>query len=126
MFEKASRLGLLFPTAVGNITDRDLWHLPLTGIMSLNDIAKDLNKVVKNQEEEDFVNISTTNNDNIPQLRLDIVKRIIEYKLAMRDRNEKKVKTQQRNERIIAIKAEKEDGDLKSMSIEELDNLLEE
>lgn len=126
IFEKASRVSLTFSTPVGTITDRDLWNLPLTGSnINLNNIAKSLNRIVKAQDDEDFVNVDK-NKDTLPQLRLDIVKHIIEYKLAVKESNEKRQKTLQRNERIKNILANKEDEELQGKSIEELQSLIEE
>ena len=125
-FERSSRVGLTFDTPLGTLTDRDLWHLPLLGNqVNLNDIAKSLNKVVKDQDDEDFVTVRK-NKDTLPQLRLDIVKHIIEYKLAQQESNEKRQKTLQRNERIKGILANKEDEELQGKSPEELRELLEE
>jgi hypothetical protein len=125
IFERASRLGLTFTTPIGVLTDRDLWLLPLVGPqVNLNDIAKSLNKIVNDEDGEDFVNVKK-NKDTRPQLRLDIVKRIIEYKLAVKDINEKREKTVQRNERIKGILADKEDQELVGKSVEELEELLE-
>jgi hypothetical protein len=125
-FERASRIGLTFNTTVGTLTDRDLWNLPLTGgHINLNDIAKGLNKIVKNQDDEDFVSVKK-NKDSLPQLRLDIVKRIIEVKLASLESNEKRQKTIQKNERIKNILASKEDEELQGKSVDELKELLEE
>lgn len=126
MFERASRVGLTFDTPIGTLTDRDLWNLPLIGnSVSLNDIAKALNKIVKNQDDEDFVSVRK-NKDTLPQLRLDIIKRIIEYKLAQQDSSEKRQKTMQKNERIKGILANKEDEELQGKTVEELQELLEE
>jgi hypothetical protein len=126
IWKRQSRLNILFATDVGSISGNDLWHLPLIGTTTnLNDLAKELNKIVNNQEEEDFVTVKK-NANTLPQLRLDLVKDVIAYKLALLETNEKRQKTQQRNERIIAIKAEKEDDDLKGLTIAELDDLLEE
>ena len=126
MFEKASRIGLLFDTPLGTLTDRDLWQLPLTGgNVNLNDLAKSYNKEVKDQDDEDFVNVKK-NKNTLPQLRLDIIKRIIEYRLAAQESNEKRQKTLQKNERIRGILANKEDEELQGKSVEELQDLLEE
>ncbi len=126
IFERASRLKLRFSTVAGNLSVEDLWDLPLINdYLSLDDVAKDLNSVVKGQEEESFVKINK-NKDTVPQLKLDIVKRVIEHKVSQIERNEKKVKTEQKKERIVSILAEKEDDDLKGKSTEELRELLDE
>ncbi len=126
-FERASRLKLRFSTVAGNLTVEDLWDLPLIHELyaSLDNVAKELNREVKGQEEESFVSVDK-NKDTIPQLKLDIVKRIIEHKLSQIERNEKKAITEQKKARIMSILAEKEDDDLKGKSTEELKELLDE
>jgi chemotaxis signal transduction protein len=126
IFEKASRIGLLFPSPLGDLDSSDLWNLPLTnGNTNLNDLAKAYNREVKEQDGEDYVDIKK-NKNTLPQLRLDIVKRVIEYKLAQIERNEKRQKTQNRNNKIREILASKEDEELTKMDKEDLIKLLEE
>jgi hypothetical protein len=126
IWKRQSRLNILFATDVGSLSGNDLWHLPLIGTTTnLNDLAKELNKIVNNQEEEDFVTVKK-NANTLPQLRLDLVKDVIAYKLALLETNEKRQKTQQRNERIKNILANKEDEELQGKSIKELNELMEE
>ena len=73
MFEKASRLKLTFTTAKGTLSADYLWDLPLT---QLDSIAKDINKRIKEAEEESFIAPKTAAN-TLDVLRLDIVKHII-------------------------------------------------
>ena len=57
-FEKASRIRLRFDTPQGSLTVEDLWQLPLTsrtGRANLDDIAKSLNRQLKETAEESFV-----------------------------------------------------------------------
>ena len=81
IFEQASRLKLRFPSVKGLLTTEDLWSLPLrseTNRANLNDIAKDLNKVVRSTEEEDFVKVvGRVSVPNGAALSLEIVKQVI-------------------------------------------------
>ena len=125
MFEKASRLKLRFETIRGNATAEDLWDLPLTSSdISLDNIAKSLNRTIKDSEEESFV-IKQTGGDAITVLKLDIVKHVIKIKLEEAEARNREVEVKAKKERIMAILADKEDDDLKGKSAEELTGLLE-
>ena len=56
MFEKATQEKYRFETTKGLVNTEDLWDLPLVGgNCCLDDIAKDLNRDVKENEEESFI-----------------------------------------------------------------------
>ena len=99
MFEKASRLKLRFDTPKGMITTEDVWDLPLTSRngASLDNLAKDLNRTIKETEEESFVADKSARN-TVLELKFDIVKHIIEVKKAELTASKK----------AVEIKAEKE------------------
>jgi hypothetical protein len=89
MFEQAARLKVRYSTAKGQLTVEDLWDLPLTsttGKANLNDIAKGLNRELKNADDEDFVNRATSTNTELA-LKFDIVKHIIAVRLAENEAN---------------------------------------
>ena len=80
IFEQASRRGLRFTTGQGAVTTEDLWDMPLTHARrgySLDDLAKDLRRQLKDNEEVSFVT-PVTRSDEVLQLKFDIVKHIIE------------------------------------------------
>ena len=85
LFEQASRRKLRFTTSSGQISVEDLWDLPLQGkSLSLDSIAIQLHKQVSDETNMSFVTQkSTASADN--QLRFDVVKHIIDVKLAERD-----------------------------------------
>lgn len=125
MFEKASKLGLRFATAMGNLTVEDLWHLPLVGVdVCLDNIAISLNKEVKDSREESFV-VKKSTADVIPTLKLDIVKRVIEVKLEDAEKAAKAIDTKARKATILSALAAKQNDDLKEMSQEDLKELLD-
>lgn len=125
MFEEASRKRLRFNTRVGILTVEDLWVLPLTGNgENLDDIAKTLNREVKNSEEESFVVKQSGVNETL-KLKFDIVKHIIAVKLAEAEAAENAAAVKAKKERIMEIIASKKDEELKDASIEELQAMVD-
>ena len=120
MFKEASRLKLRFSTPIGLLSTEDLWDLPLESKtkVNLDSIAILLNREIKDTKEESFISKSKVN--PVTELKLEIVKAIIEIKLKEADEKLKaKVKAEQRN-KIDAIISKKEDESLESLSLEEL------
>lgn len=116
MFEKASRLKLTFTTAKGTLSADYLWDLPLT---QLDSIAKDINKRIKEAEEESFIAPKTAAN-TLDVLRLDIVKHIINVRqteaTSKRVKDEIKAQTAALQNALERKKAEEID----KLSIEDL------
>ena len=127
LFEKASQRKLRFETCRGLVTTEDLWDIPLTNSwqdFSLDDIAKCLNRQLKEAEEESFVTPHTKATTTL-SLALDIVKRVIEVKLKNIEIQEKRAATIARKDKIMEILASKEDDSLREKSAEELKKMLE-
>lgn len=127
MFEQASRLKLRFQTPIGVLSHEDLWDLPLTratGDTNLNDIAKDLRREVKEAEEEDFVAPKTKEN-KLVNLRFDIVKHIINVRLAEREESVAEVAKKHKREQILEVLAQKEAEELAAKSPDELRAMLD-
>lgn len=124
MFEKAARLKLRFPSSVGNLTIEDLWDLPLKSRgVSLDKLAIALNKEVKESGEESFVDKKSTASTALT-LKFDIVKHVIDVKLAEAEAAKTRAEAKARNEKIVAIIAEKQDEGLRDLSVEELQKLV--
>ena len=120
MFKEASRLKLRFSTPIGLLSVEDLWDLPLESKtkVNLDSIAILLNREIKDTKEESFISKSKVN--PVTELKLEIVKAIIEIKLKeASDKLQAKIKAEQRN-KIDAIISKKEDESLESLSLEEL------
>lgn len=77
-FEKASRLKLRFETSAGHLATEDLWELSLT---SLDNLAQNVNKQLKNEEEESFLPSKSSKSPTYNTLRLNILKYVIGVKL---------------------------------------------
>lgn len=125
MFAFATRKKFRFDTYKGQVTVEDLWDLPLTatnGRPNLDDIAKELYKKMKDENEMSFVKPTSQVNKefNIIKTKFDIVKYIIDVKLAEAEAAKKAKETKARNQRILGLIAQKEDEALASKSKEEL------
>lgn len=126
MFEKASRIKLLFDTPKGMLTVSDLWDLPLTsqtGKTNLDDIARSLHSKLKNDSEVSFV-VKDRKSDETVQLGFDIVKHIIDVKLAERDEAALKAENAAKKQQIMALIANKKNDQLANMPLEELEKMV--
>lgn len=128
MFEKATRLKLRFGTeAMIGLNCEDLWDIPLMGNQGndLESIAKALHNEIKTDEEVSFVKVKNSV-DKVLSLKFDIVKHIIDVRLAELEAKENEVDTKAKRLQLLAIKAEKQKTELLGKSVEEIDKLLAE
>jgi len=129
IFEKASRLKLSFSTPIGVLSVENLWDLPLSSERktSLDSIAVALHRdIASSGNVTSFVKSAKKKADpDHKELKLDIVKRIIEV---LEEENEKRAAiaaTKERNARIRELIAKKQDETLSGKSEEELRQLLQ-
>ena len=127
IFEKASKLKLRYETKTGNVSTEDLWDMPLESKRgaSLDTLAQALNKELKASNEESFVVKKTRANDEL-ELKFEIVKHVITYKMASAERAEKAAVTKTRNVTILAAIEAKKTALLGEASVEELEAMLKE
>jgi hypothetical protein len=126
MFKEASRLKLRFESNKGNISVEDLWDLPLEsgGGLSLDNLAKKVNKELKDSEEESFVS-NKSHKNKLLELKLSILKDIIKIRLVEVDEKERSLINQTKRDNIKQILANKENEELHNKSPEELKKMLE-
>ena len=116
MFDKATRLKLRFKSKQGLISTEDLWDCTL---LTLNDIAKTVSKELKEDSEEDFISQKTKTNTELT-LKLDVVKHIIEVKLAEKAAAVDRAKRSEELQTLKALVQAKEMKKLEDMDIESL------
>jgi hypothetical protein len=121
LFEIATRNNYQFPFR-GMINVIDLWDLPLT---DLDSVFKTLNAEIKRSEEESLLNTKSTEDEEISN-KIDIVKYIVSVKLAEKKAREDDKKNAEMRQRLLEIKAKREDAALENLSDEELDKALAE
>ena len=121
IFEYATRNKVRFSFR-GLISVEDLWDLSLT---NLDSIYKELNKQSKQSEEESLLNIKTQE-DELLNVQIEIVKHIVSVKLAEKEAREKATVKKAQKQKIMSIIAAKQDEALQNSSIDDLQKMLDE
>ena len=126
-FMKASRMKLRFKSSRGLLSVEDVWDLPLTSAKGacLDALAITLNRQIKDSEEKSFVTKRTAASEELT-LAFDIVKYVIDVRLAENEAAKKAADRNPRNQRIMEIIHSKQDESLRAKSVEELEALLDE
>lgn len=121
LFINATRNNYQFPFR-GMINVIDLWDLSLT---NLDSVFKTLNAEVKKSEEESLLNTRSKENEEISN-KIEIVKYIVDVKLDEKKKREDAKKNAEMRQRLLEIKAKRQDAALENMSDEDLDKALAE
>ena len=121
LFINATRSNYQLPFR-GMINVIDLWDLSLT---NLDAVFKTLNAEVKKSEEESLLNTKSKEDEEISN-KIEIVKYIVDVKLDEKKRREDAKKNAEMRQRLLEIKAKRQDAALENMSDEDLDKMLAE
>lgn len=121
LFINATRNNYQFPFR-GMINVIDLWDLSLT---NLDSVFKTLNAEVKKSEEESLLNTKSREDEEISN-KIEIVKYIVSVKLDEKKKREDAKKNAEMRQRLLEIKAKRQDAALENMSDEDLDKALAE
>jgi hypothetical protein len=116
LIETAIRKKFRFATGRGMITTEDLWDL---GLESLNTLAKEANRKVKESGEEDFLKVNTTNTED--KQRFEVLKYILDTKLKEQEVRASAATKKAELDRLVALKANKEEEALGKLSVEDID-----
>lgn len=121
LFINATRLNYQFPFR-GMINVIDLWDLSLR---NLDSVFKTLNAEAKKSEEESLLNTKSKEDEEISN-KIEIVKYIVSVKLDEKKKREDVKKNAEMRQRLLEIKAKRQDAALENMSDEDLDKALAE
>lgn len=121
LFESATRSKMRFPFK-GMISVEDLWDLSLT---NLDSVFKSLNAEVKKFEEESLLHTKSKEDEEISN-KIEIVKYIVNVKLNEKKKRENDIKNAETRQKLLKIKAKRQNAALENMSDEELDKALAE
>ena len=121
LFINATRANYPFPFR-GMINVIDLWDLSLT---NLDSVFKTLNAEAKKSEEESLLNTKSKEDEEISN-KIEIVKYIVSVKLDEKKKREDAKKNAEMRQRLLEIKAKRQDAALENMSDEDLDKALAE
>lgn len=128
MFEQASKIKLRFDSIRGALNVEDLWTLPLTSKngMDLDTIAKQVNRKLKDSDDEESFVVTSSGANTLDKLRLDILKHIIQVKLEEREKRAKAAEIKEKKQQILEIIERKQNAELESKDLADLNKMLEE
>ena len=121
IFEMATRNKFRFPCK-GLISVEDLWDL---GQVQLDSIYKNLNKEIKQIQEESLLSAKNSEDAEL-QAKIDIVKHIFTVKQQEAIRRSIDAENADKKRRIMEILAQKQDDSLMGKSEDELRKMLKE
>lgn len=123
LFLQATREKFRFESPKGDLSVEQLWDLPLTSRtgFDLDTVAKAVNADLKASNEESFVNVNNNPAVSRLQAKLEVVKAIIEVKLAQAEAAKKRAEKAQR---LMEVLHSKKDQELQGLSVEEIERRL--
>ena len=128
-FEKAARMKLRYDTPKGQLSVEDLWDLPLESAkgISLDGLAIAHHQQIKDGTEVSFVRKDSARSieHEIARLKFDIVKHIIDVRMAENEEMARIRANREQKQRILELIAQKQDESLAGKSIEDLMAMVE-
>lgn len=126
LFLQATREKFRFESSKGDLSVEQLWDLPLTSRtgFDLDTVAKAVNANLKSSNEESFVNASNNPAVSRLQAQLEVVKAIIEVKLAQAEATKKRAEKMAERQRLMEVLHSKKDQELQGLSVEEIERRL--
>ena len=121
LFIEATKKNYQFPFR-GMINVIDLWEL---SVQNLDLVFKSLNADYKKSEEESLLSTQTKESEELSE-KIDIVKYIVNEKLAEKKAKEDAKKNREMKQRLLEIKAKRQDAALEGLSDAELDKMIQE
>lgn len=126
LFLQATREKFRFESSKGDLSVEQLWDLPLTSRtgFDLDTVAKAVNADLKASNEESFVNVNNNPAVSRLQAKLEVVKAIIEVKLAQAEAAKKRAEKAAERQRLMEVLHSKKDQELQGLSVEEIERRL--
>lgn len=122
-FEAATRLKLRLASVRGDLSIEMLWDIPLRSRddFNLDHVAKTASRAAKELSEESFVETAARTPAQVRAgLALEVVKYVIEVKLAEEAADKQRADRKLEKEKLLRILAEKQDGKLGELGEKEL------
>ena len=120
IYKQASMLALRINTEKGSLSVEQLWTLKLS---ELDQLAVSLEEVLEKSAGKSFLKPKSQANQ-IAKLKFEIVLDILNTKKEAQETAAKSAEVKAHNEKILSLIAQKEEGKLQEMSVEELTALL--
>lgn len=127
LFQIASKKKFRYPTRRGEVSTEDLWDLSLE---DLNNVAVSLHRSVQASAGEiSFITPKTPkqkSDEKLSELRLELVKAVIEERLADDAARRERARTRQQREFLSELREKKRMDALSSLSLEEIEKQMQE
>ena len=120
LFIEATKKNYQFPFR-GMINIIDLWEL---SVQNLDLVFKSLNADYKKSEVESLLSAQTKESEELSE-KIEIVKYIVNEKLAEKKAKEDAKKNREMKQRLLEIKAKRQDAALEGLSDAELDKMIQ-
>ena len=122
MYKQASRMGLRIQTNRGILSIEQLWQLNQS---DLSNAIKAVKKALKKTDDDELSFLEDSKVVDIEnQLRFDILKDVYLTKKKESEELRDAAEIKSQNQKILSLIAEKQEGKLKEMTIEELEKLI--
>lgn len=127
-FYQAMRKHLRFPTTAGELTTEQLWEIPMTSSkgVSLDSIAKNTHRTLKDMDEESFVTASKNPEKKLLELKLDVLKEVIRIRQEENAELSETISKKHLKQQLTDILAQKQQKSLLDLSEEEIQKKLKE
>ena len=121
-FELAARRKLRFPSSRGDLTVEQLFDLPLKHVngFDLDSVAKSVNALLQQESQESFVEVKSNAKKAELELKLEIVKHVIQVKVEQRDQATKAKENSERRQVLLGLLNQKEQEALQGMTREQI------
>jgi hypothetical protein len=125
MYKKALSLKIRFQTTKGLLTIEDLFDLNMSQLSNvIRNLKTKINKITKDDDELAFLGNTESKVDEELTLQYEIAKDIYLDKKSEKEKLKGAKEEKVRKEKIMGLIAEKEDQELKDLSVEELRKML--
>lgn len=121
LFELATRCKYRFPYR-GLVAVEDLWDLRTT---ELDTIFKTLNTEAKKASEESLLELKTKEDEELSD-KIAIIRHIVSVKLEEQKIRENEKTNKEKKQKLLAIKAKREEAALENISDEQLNKMINE
>lgn len=121
IFKQASQQKVRFTTKKGLLSAEQLWDLSVT---DLNEVAVALDSEYEQSGKKSFLTTRSVK-DKTAKLKFDVVIDVLNTKVDAEEVAKSRAEKREKNKKIIALIAEKQDESLKNKSVKQLEAMLE-
>lgn len=122
LYKKASKEKIRFTTKKGLLSSEQLWDL---SIKDLDEVVVGLEESYQTSGAKTFIpNVKETSKDRTEKLKFEVALDILQTKVKDQEVAAKAQETRRHNNRINELIAQKKEGEMNDLSVEELEKLL--